>query len=366
MNLRPSDLGPALHRELLLKRARAKGDGRPAMGLRKAWTRMAEHPESVTDAAGDVAGRSAAKVVSLSLAAGVLLFAIDPRGVAVLPGASLAVAGTSAVLALGLGILPRRAARRAIEAEVTRKEIEALLRRRVRQRTGRTDSIESFVDAMGSDGAGSAAKDLLADALASLFGAKAPRPAPAQRSPEEAFLELARDVIAGGSPRDPEGVRDTVATLGKALAAIPHLEPPSVEAGDLVVEAQVLLRRSAAESDPVVEASLVRRARALLDRSAAVERAAALAKRTQALRGELLARIDGLRTLLPTLRDSGGMDRADVSLTHSVDQVRTLEREGRSLADARRELAELLDGVRAAEVAPEPVALVQGNGGGGA
>ncbi len=366
MTLRPSDLGPALHRELLMRRARAKGDGRPATGLRKVWTRTPDHPESVTDAAGDIAGRSAAKVVSFAILIGVTTFAIDPRGIAALPGPAFAIVLAGVALVIGLGTLPRRAALRAIEGQVTRKEIETLLGRRVRQRTGHTDSVEAFMDAIGSDGAGSAAKDLLAETLTAWFGTRSPRPAPTQRTPEEAFLELARDLIVGGPPRDPEGVRETVATLGQALAAIPNLDPPQVDAGDLVVEAQVLLRRSATESDPVVEASLVRRARALLDRSAAVERTAALAKRTHALRGELLARIDGFRTLVPTLRDSGAMDRADGSLAASADQIRILEQEGRSLADARRELADLLGSVHAAETASAPEVLSQGNGARGA
>ena len=359
MNLRPSDLGPALHRELVLGRARTKGDGAPVAGIGAYWTRWSDVSRDVTDSAFPIARRSARKVVSLAVVVGAVAYAIDPRGIDLLPGAWFAASGATAFGGAGLALWPRRAARRAIDAPPTPKELEKMLRRRARARSGNTDPLEAFVDAFGTGGTGSAAKDLLAEALGQLLGTRPARPAPPQRTPEEAFLELARDASGDGAFRDPDSLRDAIAALGKALHAIPALDPPGVEAGDLVVEAQVLLRRAANESDPVVEASLMRQARALIDRSKAVEQADALAKRTRVLRGELLARIDSLRSLLPGLRETGAREGADTVLHTASEHVRTLEQEGRHLADARRELAEALQGLASNDL---PATLRVGTG----
>lgn len=330
MKILPADLGETWHLALTRRRTGGKATGRPLNALERRWVRDQNLSEPVAEASVKAADGAVAGAVALvPLAAVVAKAFLDP----LLPGFADSVAAAGIGLAAGAaGILTLgpMAIRGLHETPVSDKELVQMLR-------AVAGPSPSYV------------VDPISDFVSKLLGVATAPPPPREIGPEEAFLHLAREIVAldGLAPDAETALRETLRTIGDAVSALPDIAVPEVDPAELVAEARYILRRAEAERDRVVEASLVRQARALVDQSKAVERTLTLARRTRVLRRELLTQIDSLRASLPSLTRAARV-AADSTATYgafqmAADGVRNVAREAVSVADAREELAVSLD-----------------------
>lgn len=173
---------------------------------------------------------------------------------------------------------------------------------------------------------------------------------PPDHALERAYLNLALAAIRQPSSRTRAGaagaeddVRDALRALGEAIDNLPpgaQSGAPDVDTTALQRDAQQTLVRAETEPDPVIGASLRRRAEALERAAEAANRSALLLRRGAALRDELLAQTEALRLGL-TAFDAGGsvasLD-AGANLRRLAESVRDVAHEARSVALAREEL----------------------------
>jgi hypothetical protein len=154
---------------------------------------------------------------------------------------------------------------------------------------------------------------------------------------ETAYLHLVRDALlqAGLSADAAQSLRDALRTLGDAIDRLPPAPPPGSDAEALREELAQVQAEAAAESDPVIAASLERRIGALEYALRSADRSALLAKRANALREEMRAQIQAVRVGLVVLRDGAGEVNNFASLAASVRRVAG---EANAIADARAEL----------------------------
>ncbi len=146
-------------------------------------------------------------------------------------------------------------------------------------------------------------------------------------------------------------IRAAVRDISLGIAALPG-QPPNdllLDAGTLNKEAAHLGAEAAEERDPVVFASLHRQAQARRQRAEAVGRSAALARRNDTLRREMLEHVRALKTLCSAaaLEDGGG----SYDMTALVENIRQVASEAKSLVEARQELAAALPQPETATVA---------------
>lgn len=338
MKLLPGDLGETWHLALTRRRAGQKGPSRPLNALERHWTQDQNLSEPVAEASVKASeGAIAGAIALVPLAAITAQSLLAP----VLPGIAdtlVAVGLGLATGAAGLVHLPRLSVRHLHETPVTDKELGQLLRAVAGPTSPNLGVFEPL-----------AALDPIADFVTKLLGVATAPPPPREVGPEEAFLTLARALLRleGLNAENEAALRDTVRTIGDAVSALPDIPLPEIDPADLVAEARYILRRAEIEHDRVVEASLVRQARALVDQSKAVERTLTLARRTRVLRRELLTQIESLRAALPSLtraaQVAAGSTAAYGSFQQVADGVRGVAREAASVADAREELAVTLD-----------------------
>lgn len=173
------------------------------------------------------------------------------------------------------------------------------------------------------------------------------------------YLGLLSALVSGRSAREASeagSIRAALRDISLGIAALPG-QPPSdllLNAGTLNTEATRLGAEAAEERDPVVAASLHRQAQARRQRAEAVGRSAALARRNDILRREMLEHVRALKTLCgaAALEDSGG----NYDMTALVENIKQVASEAKSLGEARQELAAALP-----QIEPATVALTRAN-----
>ena len=171
------------------------------------------------------------------------------------------------------------------------------------------------------------------------------------------YLGLLSALVSGQSAKEASeaaSIRAAMRDISLGLAALPG-QPPSdllVDAGTLNREAARLGAEAAEERDPVVAASLHRQAQARRQRSEAVGRSAALARRNDTLRREMREHVRAMKTLCgaAALEEGGG----NYDMTALVENIKQVASEAKSLIEARQELA-------AAISQPEPAAVALTN-----
>lgn len=154
---------------------------------------------------------------------------------------------------------------------------------------------------------------------------------------ERSYLTLLIDVIrqAAVPPEAAREIRSALRALGEALERLPAVSALPADADALRRESAALCVAAEAEPDPVVSASLERRAEALRRAAHAAEHSALVVRRAAVLREEMAAQTEALRLGLAAFY-TGGTDVA--SLAHLADAVRSVATEAVSVAQARAEL----------------------------
>ncbi len=170
---------------------------------------------------------------------------------------------------------------------------------------------------------------------------------------ERAFLALVRDAVRSSPPagETEQTVRQALRALSDALAQLPpttNHDALTVGASDWQAEADALEAQAQAEADPVIAASLARRADALSRSATSAARSSLLVRRTQALRSELETQTHALRLGLANLHPAASGSTAatnDVNgpaaladLSQLALAVQKVARETANIADARAEL----------------------------
>lgn len=375
MILRPGDLGETWYRHVVAQRTGASENAPEPRGLSRFWVNRRGVPSGVARMALPAA--SGASLFALPLAA-VFGFAAHEVGQSFLTGASL-LGATGGAVALsggyGLFVLPREAARRALESPLHAKEIRKLRKRKEwRQKSSNSksskkerrnelewdawkrlmsedadDVIEEWMEGLlgGGSDRRSPSSAPLSEWLSSMLGVRSePKPQGKQEaSLEDAFLGLVETLLETENVPDEVSVRATVQAIGDAMGALPEPRTPDMDPAQLLGRARQVLRQAAVEPDRVVEASLVRQARALVDQSQALERSLTVARRTTVLRRELRLQIESLQASLASWARHGGVspEEAHTAVELSARVVEGIAKEARSVADARLELADALD-----------------------
>lgn len=171
---------------------------------------------------------------------------------------------------------------------------------------------------------------------------------------ECAFLDLIADSIE--LRLDPKIRPEVVAAflgIAEAIERLPRVDAAAVDSTKLREDAALLLQESQAEPDEATAASIRRRAIAHLQQADAADQCRLIGRRSEALREEILAQIQALRTALVTMQsrtDDHG------NLTRLAEAARSLAGEAVNVAAARGEVDGLAPGV----TSPEQRALHSG------
>lgn len=173
-----------------------------------------------------------------------------------------------------------------------------------------------------------------------------------------AFLSLVRDATRQSAPPETEAnIRTALQALDAAIGRLPAVQFSVLDALALRAEAAALLEQSRTEPDRVTAESMERRARAIEHRVAANERSALLARRSTALRAEILAQIEALREGIAALNTRA----PDFSgLAYLAQTARQVASEAGELAGAREELESSLAGLPRPTGIEEPLAVHAG------
>jgi hypothetical protein len=156
-----------------------------------------------------------------------------------------------------------------------------------------------------------------------------------------ADLLLAASATTMASPAEATIVRSTLRQLGGAVASLElgAAGRDTVEAADLVADAEMLAARARREHDPVVAGSLLRQAQAKVAQAKVVEKNGQLRRRSAALREEIRAQIAAAKSSLPHLAANAGVRSGDGTFRSIEESVRALAVEAISVAAARTELS---------------------------
>lgn len=174
---------------------------------------------------------------------------------------------------------------------------------------------------------------------------------------EKTFLTLARD-ISNQSGELPEGVaqevRHSLKAIGEALDRLPQMVGAASgttlsENVDLLAQAERAREEAIEERDPIIAASLLRRAEAQAGAAQAAGHSALLIRRSKALRDELAAQIESLRLGMLSYQ-SGATDTTNLArVAQSVRKVAT------EASEVTRASAELDSAVRGDAVSATPI-----------
>jgi hypothetical protein len=180
---------------------------------------------------------------------------------------------------------------------------------------------------------------------------------------ERAYLGLVLDTIGQKLPTDAgRDVRRALQALGEALDRLPPVPAGFRDTDALRQSALAVLGEARAETDPVARASLLRHSEALERHAHSGDRFNLLARRLSALRRELMAQVEALRSDLSAF----GLDVApDAHVAHLAEAVRRVAREAAAVATANDEFDALIEPARAAR-GDAPARLRVGQGGGSA
>ena len=158
------------------------------------------------------------------------------------------------------------------------------------------------------------------------------------------FLELVMAAINTPPPPDVESqksVREAIRTLGESIAGLPLLDRSGTQddPAAFLAEAEKLGGEAASERDPVIAASLRRRADALHRQAETAERANTLLRRNEALRQEIAGQIAALQTSLTALRVGGA--QAVYELADVAANIQQVAIEAGALTQARSEIGDM-------------------------
>lgn len=157
------------------------------------------------------------------------------------------------------------------------------------------------------------------------------------------YLELVRTALtlpagAGLGAEAERGVRDALRALGRAVENLPLRTPEALprDAGDLRAASARMEADAQGEADPVIAASLLRRAEALRRQAETLTRVGVILRRHQALRDELGDQMGALRTSLSAsaLGQAGG----GLELAGLAAHVQQVAREADAVTAARVEV----------------------------
>lgn len=348
MQLRPRDLGPTWHINVV--RQRALGHSRviiqPRIGaLGRLWARGMGLTERVASHTLPMAADKTGPLVGglgsgLGFAGLLLLFGAASDGLAVTEAAAI-LSGTAAAVYGSAVLLPRRAFRSLHETPLSAEEMLDFKGRELKKRRELPDvPVMRFVQRFVTNLRGTAARrpgdeienayiDLVMDALRQEY------------LPEEAQVE----------------VRMLLANLGEAVAALPPVERDHVEVADLLAEAEVQAARARRETDPILSASHLRHADALVARAKTAEQIQRRDRQTRALRDEMRSQIGVVRSALPTLTPSPARQDFGATTAHLstiAAHVQAIAREAVAVAQAEEELDSALMPGRESTVSSTP------------
>jgi hypothetical protein len=306
MEIYPQNLGERNHIEVVRRRA-AKWSGgnpdslvnepiKPKLGfLGKYWARgtkltepqvaiAASASSSLTQTYGQLTGLGGVMLAALPA----LLVGKDMHNPAI--GWMIFAAGVAGIFALGFGPIAQYAFRK-VHSAITQNEIEEMITR-------------------------------------------------CQDDLRKAYLGLVRDAILVPLPDPPaENVRQAIEALGEAIDGLPAIISEPIDTTLLRQQATELRNQATTESDFITAESFVRQAESLEQRAETNEHSALVAKRSSALRGEILAKIASLREAIAA-QQTGIMDVT--ALAELSESARHVAREAQNTASAKDELAHYL------------------------
>ena len=148
--------------------------------------------------------------------------------------------------------------------------------------------------------------------------------------------------LPAGQPDTEKNAREAIRALGGAIEALPPrtLDGVPADYAGLQAMAASLAADAPLESDPVVAASLHRRAEALRGQAETVARVRILLRRNEALRAELSDQIGALRTSLAAASLGGGDGGPE--LAGLAARIRRVASEANAVTAARVEVDALL------------------------
>ena len=163
------------------------------------------------------------------------------------------------------------------------------------------------------------------------------------------YLELVIAALNTPPVQDVESqqsVREALRALGESITGLPPLAVDGARDDPAAFEAQAeqLSAEAAAECDPVIAASLRRRADALRRQAETAERTNTLLRRNDALRQEIAGHIAALRTSLTALRVGGA--QAVYELADVAANIQQVAIEAGAITQARSEIGDIVNAVR--------------------
>ena len=356
MELRPADLGDAYQTALVLRRARAK-EGRSGTGATvwsRRWLRKLRLSPEVENNTTPAIVRYARPYQVPLMGLGLLLAVSNwsgPDPLAV--HAAITLLGTGLAY-LGLDTLPSFQVRKIYTKAVS--EAEVLRLQSAGKKTAKTPV--GVGDRLGSRGGSSSAffdwsnlpwgMMALPPIFEQVFGSgRTTRRADSAETLENDYFELILAALRTPTPDTSlaEELRATLRQIGAAVATVRRSEviEDTVEAADLVGDAEMLAARARTEGDHYVAASLLRQAQAKIAQAKIVERNVFMRRRTRALSAELRAQIAAAQSSLRNVSSQGVMNATSSGAFRVIsDSVRTLATEAESVAMAHDELAAAL------------------------
>ena len=163
------------------------------------------------------------------------------------------------------------------------------------------------------------------------------------------FLDLAIAAINTAPPQDVESqksVREALRTLGDSITGLPLLARDGTpdDPAAFQIQAEQLGREADAERDPVIAASLRRRADALHRQAETAARTNTLLRRNEALRQEIAGQIAALQTSLTALRVGGA--QAVYELADVAANIQQVAIEAGAITQARSEIGDIVSVAR--------------------
>ena len=163
------------------------------------------------------------------------------------------------------------------------------------------------------------------------------------------FLELVTAAINTPSPPDVEAqksVREALRTLGDSITGLPLLASDGTQDDPAAFQLQAdqLGAEADAERDPVIAASLRRRADALHRQAETAARTNTLLRRNEALRQEIAGQIAALQTSLTALRVGGA--QAVYELADVAANIQQVAIEAGAITQARSEMGDIVSVAR--------------------
>ena len=156
----------------------------------------------------------------------------------------------------------------------------------------------------------------------------------------KSYLQLVRDAILIPLPDPPaENVRLAIEALGEAIEGLPAVMPAPIDTSLLREQATQLQQKAIIESDSITADSFARQADSIVQRIETAEHSALVAKRSTALREEIIGKIATLREAIAA-QQTGLIDTS--ALAELSESARHVARESQSTASAEDELARYL------------------------